>query len=92
MNATTIDRLGTAAAETAMRAAADYLRPRAKLTTDADLDRAASLIRNHAKAAVGPALDDARAAIDCGMVQVAETTFLATMAAAGIAAAKEFLA
>lgn len=46
-------------------------------------------IAAHVKAAMPAALHDAKEAIDCGMRDVAEHTFAASMALAGIEAAKE---
>lgn len=90
MNAATeksVDALGTQAADTAMRACAEYLR--LNNVTVTDYDTASTIIRRHVKAAVGPALDDAKEALEAGMGQVASATFLASMKLAGFAAAKE---
>ena len=80
------NKLGQAAADTAMRAAVSYIKHH---NLKADVDALLSCVRAHMKALLGEALFDAKAAIDAHMPQVAETTFLATMAKAGIEAAKE---
>jgi hypothetical protein len=85
---TSLDHLGRIAADAAMRGAVEYGRRHA-VDFNANLDRLLHAIRKHAKAAVGPAMDDAKAALDAGMGKVAEATFLASMTAAGIAACKE---
>jgi len=81
-----IDKLGTAASQTAMKAAAEYLR---KHNLGADVDALCECIRAHMRAALPGALNDAKAALDANMGAVAERTFLASMALAGIEAAKE---
>lgn len=83
-----IDDLGTLAAEVAMRSAAEYVRVNNLRVHD--YDAAAECIRAHCKARLSDALRDAKEALDCGMMQVAQATFKATMALAGIEAAKEF--
>lgn len=92
--ATRIDNLGTMAADVAMRGAVDYLRAnpvggKRQYATE-EIDRLLVLIRQYAKIAVVAALDDAGKAIEAGMVAVAEQTFRATMALAGIKAAQQF--
>jgi hypothetical protein len=84
----TTDQLGTIAAETAMRAAAEYVRTNGLKVLD--YDAATACLRSYCKVYLPSALADAKSALDCGMGQVAETTFKATMALAGIEAAKEF--
>jgi len=83
-----IDNLGTLAANVAMRAAAEYVR--ANNLKVLDYDAATECLLSYCKSWITIALRDAKEAIDCGMMQVAETTFKATMAQAGIEAAKEF--
>lgn len=74
------------AVQAAMRAAEQYLHVH-KLEAD---DRAlADALKVHVKARITEALADARDAFDCGMADVAEQTFLASMVLAGIDAAKE---
>ena len=68
-----INRLGDLAAKTAMQAAASYSRQQ-NLTVGVD--------------AVCESLAGAKEALDCGMDHVAEQTFAATMALAGIEAVK----
>lgn len=84
----TIDNLGTIAAEVAMRAAAEYVRSNGLKVVD--YDAATECLRSHCKARLPLALDAAKKALDCKMGQVAEATFKAEMALAGIEAAKEF--
>lgn len=88
MNASRIDQLGTAAAEIAMRAAAEYVR--ANNLKVLDYDAATACLRSWCKIKLPQALADAKQAQECGMSHVAEMTFKATMAEAGIEAAKEF--
>jgi len=88
MNDASITSLGQYAAVTAMKAALAYLEQRGQLKT-ADTGKLSERLRHHVKAALPAALDDAKAAIDCGMSDAASLTFAASMAAAGIAAAKE---
>jgi hypothetical protein len=82
------ESLGTFAADVAMRAAAEYVRVNNLKVLD--WDAATACLRQWCKIKLREALADAKAAIDCGMDQVAEATFKATMAQAGIEAAKEF--
>ena len=86
MTDASIDSLGTLGAQTAMKAAADYLR-RHKLT--ADVDALLACLRSWAKIQLPIALAEAKQAADCGMDQIAIATFTASMAQAGIEAAKE---
>ena len=81
-----IDSLGTLAAETAARAAGVYLRQH-KMTYD--IDALSACLKSWCKAKLIEALHDAKEAFDAGMGQMAEMTFKATMAEAGIEAAKE---
>src|SRR5262245_39115733 len=83
-----IEGLGRAAAETAMRAAAEYVRVHGR--TVRDWAAAEETLRRHVRAALPAALADAREALDLGMAAIAQQTFLASMACAGIAAAEEF--
>ena len=84
----TIESLGTVAADVAMRAAAEYVRTNNLKVLD--YDAATACLKSYCKTYLPQALKDAKAAFDCGMNQVAEATFKATMALAGIEAAKEF--
>lgn len=88
MMTTQVDRLGTIAADVAMRAAAEYIRINNLKVLD--YDAATECLRSYCKSRLPMALKDAKDALDCGMGQVAEATFKATMAMAGIEAAKEF--
>ena len=88
MTNATIDRLGNIAAETAMRAAAEYIRQNNLKVLD--YDAATECLRSWCKIKLPQAMADAKQAIDAGMGRVAEATFLASMAQAGIEAAKEF--
>lgn len=88
MTTAKIDNLGTIAAETAMRAAAEYIR-RNNLKV-CDYEAATQCIRDYCKTRLPFALDAAKEAFDCGMNQIGEATFLAEMRLAGIEAAKEF--
>ncbi len=85
---TRIESLGTIAAELAMKAAAEYIRDN-KLKV-LDYNAATECLRSYCKSWLPMALEDAKQAFECGMTQVAEATFRATMAQAGIEAAKEF--
>ena len=87
-----IDSLGTIAAEVAMKAAADYMRVNRIASTEANITAVVDALRVTCKEAVGPALDDAKAAIDAGMPDVAQATFLASIRLAGIAAVKRAIA
>ena len=83
-----IDNLGTLAAETAMRAAAEYIRVH-KLTVP-DYEAAIACIKAWCKIRLPVALDGAKRAFGVGMYQIGQATFLAEMRLAGIEAAKEF--
>jgi hypothetical protein len=85
-NGNKVNGLATIAAQAVLNGAVEYLRAN-KLTADNGL--LASKCREHARLALRPALADAKEAIDAHMGQCAEATFLASMALAGIAAAKE---
>jgi hypothetical protein len=82
----TLDTLVTKGCEVAMRAAAKYIRTHG---LKADMDVLIVSLRANAKIRLPKAMADAKEALDCGMAQVAEATFLAEMALAGIDAAKE---
>jgi hypothetical protein len=70
----------------AARAAADFLE-RNQLV--ADVDTLAQALKRHCKSNMRSAVNDACDAFDCGMTMVGEATFRASMALAGVAAAKE---
>ena len=84
----TMESLGAGAAEVAMRAAVEYLCEH-KLT--ADPEALVECLRSWIKIKLPEALRDAKDALDCGpgMRMIAERTFNASMALAGIEAAKE---
>lgn len=79
-------RLVDAAAQIAMRAAAEYLR---RHNLEADPAALAATLRAWLKIKLPEGLRDARQALEAGMGKVAEQTFAASMAQAGIEAAKE---
>jgi hypothetical protein len=83
-----LDRFASISANHAMTAAAEYIR-RNGLTVG-DYEVACTVLRQEVKAVLNEALEDAKVAVDAGMVSMAETTFLASMRIAGIAAAKQF--
>ena len=83
-----IDTLVTAAADIAMRAAADYILQNG-LRDSVDLDALVANLRAAMKVSLNEALDDARAAFECNMAQAAEATFRSSMVLVGIQAAKE---
>ncbi|MBC8868618.1 MAG: hypothetical protein H8E44_04340 [Planctomycetes bacterium] len=83
-----VDQLGTIAAKVAMRAAAEYVRVNDLKVLD--YEAATACLKTWCKIKLPQALADAKAAIECNMHQIAEATFKATMAEAGIEAAKEF--
>lgn len=74
------------AVQAAMRAAVQYLQVHNLEAEDRALTDA---LKAHVKAKIGEAIDDAKAAIDCGMTDVAEQTFIASMVLAGVSAARE---
>lgn len=88
-----VDQIGSQAADIAMRAAADYLRQACRLdefrSDDAKLDRLIAVLRIKCREALDGGFRDAREAIEAGMDQVANMTFVASFRLAGIAAAKE---
>jgi len=82
--------LGTIAAQTAMRAAAEWWNRNVSSVSASDAaDRLVPAIRRHTKDALTQALADAKEALDAGMGSAAQATFLATMRLAGINAARE---
>ncbi len=84
-----INQFASQAADTAMRAAADYVRRNGLTVTD--YDQATAALRQVVKARLGQALDDARDALDAHMgAAIAQATFDASMRLAGIEAAKQF--
>lgn len=85
MNLSTIDALGTKAANMMMVSAVNYVKKTGK-TVNTDLLVIA--LRDAAKDGIGQALDDAKEAIDAGMGAVADATFAASIALLGIKAAK----
>jgi hypothetical protein len=78
--------LATTAANIAARAAAEYLRQN-NLTVD--LDRLSACLKTQCKARIMEAIRDAKEALDANMAQAAQMTVAASMALAGIEAAKE---
>lgn len=82
----TIDSLGRLAADAAMRAAVEYIHVH---NLQADTAALLECIRSWCRIKLPEALKDAKEALECGMGQIAEATFLATMRQAGIEAAKE---
>lgn len=86
MDDMTLNALATAAAEAAMRAAADYLRLNKVRVTD--FPAATDVIREEIKKSLDEALGDAKAALDVNMGLAAVATFRASMAQAGIRAGK----
>lgn len=74
------------AVQAAMKAAKKYLHLH-KLEADGDV--LSEALAKHVKVRITEALDDAREAIECGMTDVAEQTFVVSMVLAGIDAAKE---
>lgn len=87
MNSIT-DQLIQVAANTAMKAAAEYIH---KNHLSYEIDSLLACLRANVKARFQEALVESKQALDCNsnMALVAEQTFLATMALAGIDAAKE---
>jgi len=83
----TPESLGQYAARLAMDAALDYLRRRKALGL-VDLDVLTARLREQILPGLDEALRDAREALECGMEEVASTTFAAGMALTGIKAAK----
>jgi hypothetical protein len=90
-NLETIDALGRAMGDTALRAAVNYMKANGATLVAADYERFANCVKRHAMAAMDAGLADAKAAFDCGMGQIATLTLSASFTQAGIAGAKEFL-
>lgn len=78
--------LAKVAMAAAQRAAVEWLRVH---NQKADADALAECLAAMVKIRMPAALHDARQALECNMGKVAERTFLASMALAGIEAAKE---
>jgi hypothetical protein len=89
--ASSVDALGTRAANVAMKAAADRL-IELNAHKGVDYEVLCRVIRSNLYAVLDAALAEAQAAIEVGMVKVAEATFLASMRLAGVVAANEYLA
>lgn len=85
----TIDTLATAAAEIAMDAAAKTLRAEFQNGT-LDVDALVDAVRVQVKIAILPAIERFREAADCGMTEIATTTFRVEMERAGQIAALPF--
>lgn len=83
---TGIENLGDYAANVAIRAAIAYMQRHGLTADPAALSEA---LRTRVKAALPQALADAKEALEAHMEQVAMQTFAASMAMAGIEAAKE---
>ena len=81
-----LEALGSIAADTAMKAAIQYL---TEHDLEADDDVLVDHLRSCMKAKMPEAIKDASDAIAVGMGKIAETTFLLSAALAGIEAAKE---
>lgn len=85
-----LDSLAAIASNSAMEAAAAYIRARGlKDGIDFKIDTLIEALRRHSKTALDLAMRDAREALACGMQDVAVATFTATFKLAGIEAAKE---
>lgn len=89
MNATAQEKLTSLGCQVAMHAAVDYVRANGGKV---DTGRLSDLLKVNMKAALFEALDDAMEATKCGMHQIAEATFTASMQLVGIKSAKEALA
>lgn len=81
-----LDALARVTATASLRGAASYLQLNNVDVTD--FAAASQVIREETEARLDEALRDAKAALEIGMVQVAEATFRASMLEAGIAAGK----
>ena len=85
-----MDNLGTVAADVAAKAAIQYLRGRDILGKEwFNADAISKALQTRVKLALPEALKDAKEALDLGMGPVGETTFMVSMALAGIKAAKD---
>lgn len=88
----TLDTLGTVAVGIAWKGARRYLAHEGRYTPALVNSKALQdALARHVKAKLPEALQDAKEALECGMAQAAEHTFAASMALAGIAAAKEVI-
>jgi hypothetical protein len=90
MNTDHAATLSIAAADIAMRSAATFIRQRGIVVDD--YDALTTALRVHCRRALDVAMDDAKAAIECGMSEAAAATFQASFVRAGINAAKEYAA
>jgi len=82
--------LAGAATSIAWKGARRFLQHAGVYTAElATSDRLTDALKKHVKAKLDGAQADAQEALACGMAQAAEHTFAASMALAGIAAAKE---
>ena len=88
MGTAQLDTLAKTAANIAMNAAAKYIRHHNLKVVDYNV--ACDCLKGWIKLSLPQALEDAKAALDANMSQIAQTTFRASMAQAGIEAAKEF--
>ena len=79
------------AADTAMKSAVDYIMAH-DMRSKSLFDHATAtwFIKKYVKFAIGPALNDAKEAIDANMGSLVEATFLTSMRLAGINAMKEY--
>ena len=84
---TATESLGSMASDIAVRAALAYLKKHNGMTL-ANCDSLSIQLKRCCVAALPQALQDAKQALDCGMRDAAIATFKASMALAGIAAAK----
>jgi hypothetical protein len=82
--------LASVAADITMNSAAAYINRNNMKVLDYKV--ATEVMRDFCKRAVIEALDDAKAAIKCGMTQVAEVTFRASMTKAGLDAVEVLVA
>lgn len=83
-----VQALVAVAVAVAEKAAREYLRTHGLKSVDPDA--AGACLKSWIMHKLPGAMKDAKDALDCGMKQIAETTFRASMALAGIEAAKEF--
>lgn len=89
MAKTNEELLVNAATTIALRAAREWMDARGVKIPEGGWPDFADCLRANLKIRLPEALRDAREAMECGMTQVAETTFAASIAIAGIDAAKE---
>ena len=85
---TTMDSLVAAGGRAADHSALAWL-DKHGLRDTVDAQTLADALESAIRGAMGSALDDAKAALDCGMTKIAEMTFVASMSLAGVAAAKK---